>query len=121
MGFLDKLKSLLKPEERSYEDIMQERSKIKNGIVSTLKDAGFTTLEIKEVIVIIEESERKIESLKNEIDSLCKYFDDPTSNIQDLTARVKEIKEEIASETKSIDPKLKDKVQEILDRKQTKS
>jgi len=114
MGFLDKLRNMIKPEDRSYEDIMKERSKIKDEIAQTLKETNFTDLEVKEVLLIVDDTEKRIEVLKRKITNLSRSFEDPTG-------KVEAVKQEISEETRIMNEKLRAKVQEIIARKQTRS
>lgn len=114
MGFLQFFNELIKKCDKSYEDICKERSSLKTEMQNTLKSLNFTEMEIMQVLLIIEESERKIEQLKCKLPGLSRRFDNPTSLVQD-------VQDKISLETDNMMVNIQNKIQEIMARKNRNS
>ena len=121
MGLMDFLKNLgilnfLKPKEPGsgevYEKIMEERNSIKAEIRDALKDLNFTEIEVKEVILVIDDAEREIQILKGRLVGSNIGMDDPSKFMA-------YIQEQVAKRTQKMHEDLRAKVREIMARRKT--
>lgn len=109
MGFFDELFG--KKETNKTEQINKDRDKIKSDLEKILKTAGFTKLEIKEVLDVIILAEADIQLLK---DSLI----GTNINNSDPTPVMKKVMDEIRARQQEMAVDIKKKIQEIKKRKE---
>jgi hypothetical protein len=96
--------------ESKTEKIMEERSELKSKMKDNLKALNFTTIEINEVLDIVTVAERKIEKIKLGL------VGSNINNDNTLALQGKAM-EEIREIQKQLQIDIKDKVQEIRERK----
>ena len=90
----------------SYEQLMDERQQIKSKIQKTLEGIGLMPDEVNEVLNIVDETEKRIEFLKNQL--IGSNIDQDPTEIQKLVfGLIKENREEMTV-------KMKLKVDEII-------
>ncbi|HBH18107.1 MAG TPA: hypothetical protein DDX14_04070 [Cyanobacteria bacterium UBA9579] len=106
--FINKI--LNKKEGMSYEDICEERNSIKIEIMQSLKEINFTDLEIKEVLIIVDNTEKKIETYKAKLVGSNIGMESPVPLMEYIQGQINK-----ATEQMQID--LRNKVQEIMARK----
>ncbi|MBQ9246502.1 hypothetical protein IJ182_09575 [bacterium] len=109
---IDENETVFSSEKSQHDQIIAERSEIKESITATLKRIGFTESEIEEVLFILADTELQIKNINEDlVGTNINYQGDDPNDI--LKARVNEIhKLEIkASE------KIRKKIAEIIERK----
>ena len=112
MSFFDKFKKDSRNDGgKKTEEIMQQRASIKDTFRTNLRALGFTTMEIEEVILVIEDYERKIEYAKMKLDGSNINNPDPTIIMHDVHEEIGKYRDQMAADIKA-------KVEEIKQRKQ---
>lgn len=97
---------------KKTEQIMSQREDLKNQIADNLKKIGFTTMEVTEVLNVIEEVYSNIEKAKLKLIG-------SNINNQDPNIIMKAVFDEIHQYQKELPVKIKEKIQEIKLRKET--
>ena len=111
MSFLDKFKKDNSNDGgKKTEEIKEQRASIKDTFRTNLRALGFTTMEIEEVILVIEDYERKIEYAKLKLDGTNINNPDPTIIMHDVHEEIAQYREQMALDIKA-------KVEEIKQRK----
>ena len=114
LNFIKNLIKAIKPEKFYFDEFKEKRKKIKAEIDEALIGLNFTTIERNEVLNIVDEIDGKIAVLK------AKLVGTNITNGSDSNyprEKVDHIMSQITTEQNKMDQMLRQKVQEILDRK----
>ncbi|OGI22577.1 MAG: hypothetical protein A2287_10095 [Candidatus Melainabacteria bacterium RIFOXYA12_FULL_32_12] len=103
-------KILGKDNESSFEKICEERNSLKSEIRQSLKEINFTDLEIKEVLLIVDNTEKKIDTYKAKLVGSNIGMDSPLPLMEYVQGQ-------IAKATQQMQIDLRNKVQEIIARR----
>ncbi|OGI01614.1 MAG: hypothetical protein A2Y25_05590 [Candidatus Melainabacteria bacterium GWF2_37_15] len=117
--YIKKLKKLIFGDPESYENIMAKRSELKDQVMESLRELNFTTMECKEVLLIVAEAERKIEILKAKIAAkqVVVFKTGTESEVKNPAPYVAGIHEQIEKEVKLMREKMNEKIDQIIERK----
>ncbi len=112
MSFFDRFKKDSSNDGgKRTEEIKQQRASIKDTFRTNLSALGFTSMEIEEVILVIEDYERKIEYAKMKLDGSNINNPDPGIIMHDVHEEIERYRDQMAADIKA-------KVEEIKQRKQ---
>ena len=118
MSFLDFINQLIQGDKKNSQDkVKKQRSKLKDEIMESLRKRNYTDIEIIEVVHIIDVTEKRIEKLKSKLIGtnitrviLGENSDYPADFVNDIYKQIEE-------ERIKMDKALRDKVNEIDERK----